>query len=63
MGLITDIFFGIANFFKWIFENTLVPIGHSMDWLLFIVGMVLMGWWLYKLVQFGNDNEKDYEGW
>jgi hypothetical protein len=63
MGLITDIFFGIANFFKWIFENTLVPIGHVADWLLFIVGMVLMGWWLYKLVQFGNDHEKDYEGW
>lgn len=63
MGLITDIFFGIANFFKWIFENTLVPIGIGMDWILFIIGMVMMGWWLYKLAQFGNDNEKDYEGW
>ncbi|WP_424368111.1 DUF6341 family protein [Moheibacter sp.] len=45
------------------FENLLVPIGHSFDWILFIVGMVMMGWWLVKLKQFGNDNEKDYEGW
>lgn len=63
MGLITDIFFAISNFFKWIFENTLVPIGIGFDWILFIVGMALLGWWLYKLAQFGDDNEKDYKGW
>lgn len=63
MGLITDIFFAFSNLCKWLFENILVPIGHSFDWILFVVGMVLMGWWLFKLKQFGNDNEKDYEGW
>lgn len=63
MGLITDILFAFADLCKWMFENTLVPIGHAVDWILFIIGMVMMGWWLVKLKQFGNDNEKDYEGW
>ena len=63
MGLITDIWFAFANLCKWLFENILVKIGTSMDWILFVVGMVMMGWWLYKLVQFGDENEKDYEGW
>ena len=63
MGLITDILFALSNLFKWLFENTLVLIGHTFDWILFIVGMVMMGWWLVKLKQFGNDNEKDYKGW
>lgn len=63
MGLITDFFFGLSNFFKWTFETLLVPIGTAFDWILFIVGMVMMGWWLKKLLEFGDDNEKDYEGW
>lgn len=63
MGLITDILFGFGYLCKWTFENLLVPIGHVADWLLFIVGMVMLGWWLYKLNQFGSENEKDYEGW
>jgi len=63
MGLITDIIFGFAYLCKWTFENLLIPIGHSLDWILFVVAMALLGWWLYKLAQFGNDNEKDYEGW
>lgn len=63
MGLITDLFFAFSNFCKWMFEHTLVPIAYVTDWILFVVGMVLMGWWLVKLKQFGNDNEKDYEGW
>lgn len=63
MGLITDMLFGIGYFFKWMFENTLAPIGYGMGWILFIVGMAMLGWWLYKLAEFGNDNEKDYEGW
>ncbi|HUH36117.1 MAG TPA: hypothetical protein VL022_09820 [Moheibacter sp.] len=63
MGLITDMFFGLGNFFKWTFENVLLPIANVADWILFIIGMGLMAWWLFKLSQFGNDNEKDYKGW
>lgn len=63
MGLITDILFGFANLCKWLFENTLVPIGYYFDWILFIIAVVMLGWWLTKLNYFGNDNEKDYEGW
>lgn len=63
MGLITDIFFGIGYLFTWTFENILAPIGTAFDWVLFIIGMAMIAWWLYKLAQFGNDNEKDYEGW
>lgn len=63
MGLITDIIFGIGYLSTWTFENLLVPIGYAFDWILFIVGMGLMAWWLYKLAQFGNENEKDYKGW
>ena len=63
MGLITDMFFGLAYFFKWTFETFLLPIVNVSDWILFFVGMGLLGWWLYQLAQFGNDNEKDYKGW
>ncbi|MFV0305711.1 MAG: hypothetical protein ACK5IC_09560 [Moheibacter sp.] len=63
MGLITDLWFGLANMFKWLFENTLVPIGTVTNWILFVVGIGLLAWWLFKLAQFGNENEKDYEGW
>ncbi|MDX9704249.1 MAG: hypothetical protein RBT46_00890 [Weeksellaceae bacterium] len=63
MGLITDMWFGLADFFKWSFEEILVPIAKVTDWALFIIAMALMAWWLYKLAQFGNDNEKDYKGW
>lgn len=63
MGLITDMFFGLAHFFKWSYESILLPIAKTTDWILFVVGMGLLAWWLFKLAQFGNDNEKDYEGW
>lgn len=63
MGLITDMWFGLANFFKWSFENVLLPIGKVTDWILFIVGMSLLIWWLSQLWKFGNENEKDYKGW
>lgn len=62
MGLITDFWFGLAKLFKWLFENTLVPIGVAMDWILFIVGLAMIAWWLFKLAQFGNNPEKDYDG-
>lgn len=65
MGLITDIFFGLGDMFQWTFRNLLVPIGHVADWILFIVGSVLLVWWCIKLASFGNDREteKDYSGW
>lgn len=63
MGLITDLFFGFGNLCIWTFKNILEPIGYVFDWILFAIGLVMIGWWLYKLNQFGNKNEKDYEGW
>lgn len=63
MGLLTDMWFGLANLFKWSFENVLLPIGKVTDWILFIVGMSLLIWWLSQLLKFGNENEKDYKGW
>lgn len=63
MGLITDMFFGLSKMFTWSFENILYPIANVADWILFVVGAGLLAWWLFKLAQFGNDNEKDYKGW
>ena len=63
MGLITDMFFGLANIFKWSFENILYPISLYMDWLLFAIGAGMLIWLLFKLREFGDENEKDYKGW
>lgn len=62
MGLITDIFFALGDFFTWSY-GLLEWIGTPLDWILFIVGMGLLGWWCLQLLKFGNDNEKDYKGW
>lgn len=63
MGLITDLFFAIGSVFTWAFETLLVPIGYWAGWFFTAVGIGLMIWWLARLVEFGNDNEKDYTGW
>ncbi len=63
MGLITDLFFAIGNFFKWTFENLLEPIGYWSGWIFTIIGIGLLLWWLKQLLHFGNDNEKKYNGW
>ncbi|MGB3452332.1 MAG: hypothetical protein WBA59_00740 [Moheibacter sp.] len=63
MGILTDIWFGLGHFFIWTFENLLEPIAHSFDWILFIVGFGLIGWWLYKLASFGDKEDKEYKGW
>jgi len=63
MGLITDLFFAIGDVFKWSFENILLPIGYWADWIFTIIGAGLLVWWLYKLLQMGSENEKDYTGW
>ncbi|HEY4540475.1 MAG TPA: hypothetical protein VIG94_10755 [Faecalibacter sp.] len=63
MGLITDLFFALSAFFKWAFETLLVPVGYWAGWFFTAVGFGLMCWWLYKLTQFGSENEKDYTGW
>ncbi|MBF0597705.1 hypothetical protein [Faecalibacter rhinopitheci] len=63
MGLITDLFFAIGSLFKWMFETLLLPIGYWAGWFFTIVGISLIIWWLYRLTQFGSENEKDYTGW
>ncbi|ADX67701.1 MULTISPECIES: hypothetical protein [Flavobacteriales] len=62
MGLITDIFFALGSFFEWSY-GLLKIIGEPLVWLLFIIGCGLLAWWSMKLVHFGNDNEKKYDGW
>ncbi|MFA5618893.1 MAG: hypothetical protein WDA08_01160 [Weeksellaceae bacterium] len=64
MGLITDIWFGLGNMFKWLFENTLTPIATSVNWILFFIGIGLLVWWLYQLYKLtGPEHEDDYRGW
>lgn len=62
MGLITDIFYGLSDFFKWSY-GLLELIGEPLDWVLFVVGCAMLVWWCLQLAKFGNDNEKKYKGW
>lgn len=59
----TDFFFGFGEFSLWMFKHTLEPIAEFTDWILFAIGMVMMFWWIFKLIGFGIKNEKDYKGW
>ncbi|MDD3458265.1 MAG: hypothetical protein PHO74_02170 [Weeksellaceae bacterium] len=63
MGILTDFWFGLGYFFIWTFDYILVPIANSFDWILFFIGLGLIVWWLYKLAQFGDKEDREYKGW
>lgn len=63
MGILTDFWFGLGHFFLWTYKYILEPIADVSDWILFVLGVGLIGWWLFKLASFGNKEDKEYKGW
>jgi hypothetical protein len=42
----TDFFYALGDFFMWLFENTLEPLGNLPNWSFIVLGFIGMFIWL-----------------
>lgn len=50
----TDFIYAIGDFFWWTFE-ILEVLGNNFNWFLILVGAVMIGWWITKLIGFSKE--------